>query len=443
MTFAPRVSRRALLRGAGASLALPWLEAMRPTLARAAGPPDPLRLAVLFVPNGINMADWTPADEGADFALPAVLEPLAAHRRRLLVLTGLTHDKARANGDGPGDHARSAACFLTGCQPFKTDGAKLRAGISFDQVAAQYVGPRTRLPSLELGIEPGANAGNCDSGYSCAYSANISWSSASRPMTKVVAPRLVFERLFGDGQGAPAERAKRLAYRQSVLDHVLEDASRLEAQLGRGDRRKLDEYLTSVRDVERRLTLNEADPPADAVGVPERPPADYQEHIRLMCDLMALAFRTDTTRVCTFMLANEGSNRSYQAIGVPEGHHDLSHHGNDEAKKAKIRDINRFHTAQLAYLLDRLAQCAEGEGSLLDNALVLYGSGISDGNRHNHDDLPVLLAGGGRGTIRSGRHVRYADETPLSNLFLSLLDRFDAPIERLGDSTQRLTGLEA
>jgi hypothetical protein len=261
-------------------------------------------------------------------------------------------------------------------------------------------------------------------------------------MTKVVAPRLVFERLFGDGLGTPAEKAKRLAYRQSVLDHVLEDADRLEARLGRDDRRKLDEYLHSVRDVERRLTLAEAEPPADAVPLPAQAPADYQEHVRLMCDLMALAFRTDTTRVSTFMLANEGSNRSYQAIGVPEGHHDLSHHGNDEAKKAKIREINRFHTAQLAYLLDRLAECPEGEGSVLDNALVLYGSGISDGNRHNHDDLPVLLAGGGRGTLRPGRHVRYPDETPLSNLFLSLLDRFEARIERLGDSTQRLSGLE-
>lgn len=442
MIVGPRLSRRTLLRGAGASLALPWLEAMTPSLARAAATPAPLRLAVLYVPNGVNMVDWTPAAEGAGYELPAALQPLAARREQLLVLTGLTHDKARANGDGPGDHARSAACFLTGCQPFKTDGAKLRAGVSFDQIAAQHVGSQTRLPSLEVGIEPGANAGNCDSGYSCAYSANISWSSASRPMSKTVAPRLVFERLFGDGQGAPAERAKRLAARQSVLDHVLDDARRLEADLGAGDRRKLDDYLTSVRDVERRLASSEAEPPADAVKVPRGVPGDYQEHMRLMCDLMALAFRTDATRVCTFMLANEGSNRSYQTIGVPEGHHDLSHHGNDEAKKQKLLEINRFHTSQLAYLLDRLAEQREGDGSLLDHSLVLYGSGISDGNRHNHDDLPVLLAGGGCGTIKSGRHLRYPQDTPMSNLFLSVLDRFDARIERLGDSTARLNSLE-
>jgi hypothetical protein len=435
------ISRRTVLRGLGTALALPWLEAMGPLTSWGAGTTAakaaPNRMAFLYVPNGKNMADWTPQAEGAGFELPAILEPLRPVKDDLLVLTGLTADKARAHGDGGGDHARAMSAFLTGCQPRKTDGTDIRAGISVDQVAAARVGDQTRLASLEIGCEQGAMAGNCDSGYSCVYSSALSWRSATQPLPKEVNPKLVFERLFG--AGPDAERARRDARRKSVLDFVREDSGDLESRLGAGDRRKLDEYFAAVRDIEQRIEraakLPEVKAPdyAQPAGVPTK----YEEHLRLMCDLLVLAFQADLTRVCTFVFANEGSNRPYPFIGVPEGHHDLSHHGGDQKKKAKIRDINRFHVSQLAYLLTKLKSIPEGDGTLLDHCLVVYGSGNSDGNRHNHDDLPVLLAGHGCGTLRPGRHLRYPNETPLNNLWLSLLDRIQIHLPTLGDSTGR------
>jgi hypothetical protein len=441
------LSRRTVLRGLGATLALPWLEAMGPLTgwaARAATPATaaPNRMAFLYVPNGKNMPDWTPKKEGADFELPAILEPLKAVKDSLLVLTGLTADKARPNGDGPGDHARALAAFLTGCQARKTDGTDIRVGRSVDQAAAGRVGELTRLPSLEIGCEQGALAGNCDSGYSCVYSSTISWRSATQPLPKEVNPRLVFDRLFGSG--TDAGRARRDANRKSILDFVREDSRDLERRLGPNDRRKLDEYFAAVRDVELRIERAQHMPPPK---VPEqaRPaagmPKEYPEHLRLMCDLLVLAFQADVTRVCTFVLANEGSNRPYRFIGVPEGHHDLSHHGNDAKKRAKIRDINRFHVTQLAYLLGRLQSIREGDGTLLDHSMIVYGSGNSDGNAHNHDDLPVLLAGRGGGTIKTGRHLRYPRETPLSNLWVALLERMKCGVPSLGDSTGALAGL--
>jgi hypothetical protein len=441
-----RISRRAVLRGAGAAVALPLLEAMTPGRGYAAVAKPPLRLAFLYVPNGVHMPDWTPKEAGAGFALPPVLEPLSAVKDDLLVLSGLTLDPARAHGDGGGDHARAMASFLTGRHPRKTDGADLRAGISVDQVAAREVGRSTRFPSLEIGCEGGKNGGECDHGYSCAYQSNLSWRGESTPVAKEINPRLVFDRLFGGPPGGDGDkaRARRERLRKSVLDHVTEDARRLAAVLGASDRRKLDEYLTSVREVEQRV--NRAAPAVD-VGRARYPrplgiPADYREHLRLMGDLLALAFRSDLTRVATFVFANDGSNRSYRPIGIPDGHHDLSHHGGDEAKRAKVREINRFHAAQLAYLLERLKSIPEGDGTLLDHSIIAYGSGISDGNAHSHDDLPILLAGKGCGTIKTGRHLRYPRETPLTNLYLSMLDRIGAPLGSFGDSTGRLESLD-
>lgn len=440
-----RVSRRTVLRGLGVALSLPWLEAMGPQRAwgeTADGTETaPNRFAVLYVPNGVNMADWTPAQDGTGFELPAILQPLEPVRSKVQVLTGLTADKARPHGDGGGDHARALGAFLTGAQPRKTDGTDIRAGVSADQVAASRVGDRTRLASLEIGCEAGAMAGNCDSGYSCVYSSTMSWRSATQPLPKEVNPKLVFERLFSTTPDS--ERQARDARRQSVLDFVREDSRSLQGRLGRADARKLDEYFASVRDIEVRIERAATMPPLTPpdMPVPSGPPASYEEHLRLMCDLMTLAFQADVTRVATFVLANEGSNRPYPFIDVPEGHHDLSHHGNDEAKKAKIRQINTFHVRQLAYLLGKLDSIAEGDGTLLDHCMLTYGSGNSDGNAHNHDNLPVLLAGGGCGTLQGGRHLRYPKETPLNNLWLSLLGRLEVDMAKLGDSTGTLADL--
>ncbi|GDX91811.1 MAG: DUF1552 domain-containing protein [Planctomyces sp.] len=439
------ISRRTVLRGTGAVVSLPWLEAMGPRLAWAEGgkaeTAAPNRMAFLYVPNGVNMADWTPQQEGVDYQLPAILEPLSGVRQKLQVLSGLTADKARPHGDGGGDHARALSAFLTGSQAFKTDGTNIRLGVSVDQAAAARVGDRTRLSSLEIGCEQGAMAGNCDSGYSCVYSSTMAWRSATQPLPKEVNPKLVFDRLFAADQSP--DRVRRDARRRSILDYVREDSRQLSLQLTVNDNRKLDEYFTAIREIELRIERAEKLPP---VKTPDYPapsgiPAEYETHIRLMCDLMTLAFQADVTRVVTFVLANEGSNRPYPFIEVPEGHHDLSHHGNDAAKKEKIRRINLFHMRQLAYLLEKLNGVQEGDGSLLDHCMLAYGSGIHDGNAHNHEDLPLVLAGGGCGTLTPGRHVKFATETPLSNLWLSMLARMEVSWDRLGDSTGPLGNL--
>ncbi len=448
MTRRITIDRSTMLRGVGTAIALPMLETMMPLRAAAAEDSEeaPRRLAFFFVPNGVHMPHWTPEQEGADFTLPPTLEPLADFQEDLLLFTGLAQDKARANGDGPGDHARAGSVFLTGCQPNKTDGADIRIGVSVDQIAAQQIGQQTKFASLELGCDRGAQSGNCDSGYSCAYSSNISWRTPNTPMAKEVDPRLVFERLFGVSHKTEVAGSldQRRRFQKSVLDFVLDDASRLRKKLPKGDQRKMDEYLTSVREIEMRISRVELglgdDQPniAAPVGIPK----NYGAHIRLLLDLLVLSFQSDRTRVSTFMFANAGSNRSYKFIDVPEGHHDLSHHGNDEAKQAKISLINRFHMEQFSYFLGRMQSAVEGEGTLLDNSILLYGSGIGDGNRHNHHDLPILVAGSGGGRLSTGRHIRYPTNTPLNNLYLSLLDRMDVKIESLGDSTARLPGLE-
>ena len=441
--------RRTVLRGIGAAMALPLLEAMTTGAARGASraTKPPTRLAFVYVPNGVHMPDWTPREAGADFELPGLLEPLRSVREDLLVLSGLALDKARAHGDGGGDHARAMASFLTGTHPRKTGGADLRAGISVDQLAARAVGQATRFASLEVGCEGGRDSGQCDHGYSCAYQVNLSWRGESAPAAKEVDPRLVFERLFaGQARGEAEPLAARRERRdRSLLDFVAEDARKLRDKLGVADRRKLEEYLTGVREIERRIDRAR---PVIEVGQatlarPAGIPGDYREHIRLMSDLLVLAFHADLTRIATFVFANDGSNRSYGAIGVPEGHHDLSHHGKDPRKFEKIRAINRFHVEQYAYLLGRLKEVPEGDGTLLDHCMVVYGSGISDGNSHSHEDLPILLAGKGDGTLKSGRHVLLPKETPLTNLHLSMLDRMGVPVESFGDSTGRLTDLDS
>lgn len=440
-----KLSRRTVLRGLGVSLALPWLEATSTIAKAAVVAPSPVRMAFIFVPNGVVMNNWVPKTEGYGFELSPTLQPLAPVQDDLTVITGLTHDKGRANGDGAGDHARSASVFLTGSQPRKTDGEHIRSGMSVDQLAAKAVGQNTRFSSLELGVDPGRMAGNCDSGYSCAYSSNISWSSESTPVGKEVNPKLVFERLFGGGKQSEVDKSQqqREALHKSVLDFIADDAKRLQSKLGRNDNRKLDEYMTGVREVERRIGTRTAKPVDMHVdyAIPDGIPGDYQDHMRMMCDLMVLAFQTDSTRIATMMFANAGDNKNYRKIGVAEGHHDLSHHGDNPEKLEKISQINRFHIQQLSYLLTKMKSIREGERNLLDNSMVVYGSGISDGNRHNHDNLPILLAGSGGGTIDTGRHLRYDLETPVCNLFMSMLDRMGVDAPFLGDSTGRLPGL--
>ncbi len=449
--FAKSLSRRRVLRGMGTAVALPFLDAMLPTRLLTAAAPDgssiPRRMAFLYVPNGVHMPAWTPQREGENYDLPATLEPLKKHQANLNVLTGLALDGAAAHGDGGGDHARSVAAFLTGSHPRKTDGADIQNGVSVDQVAAQQVGDQTRFASLELGLEASSQAGRCDSGYSCVYTSNMSWRNPTSPMAKEVDPAAVFQRLFAGQTRTDTLRAKsvREKYRKSILDFVQEDAQQLSQQLGANDKRKVDEYLYAVRDVEKRLVgaerlhINEQ-------GVPDYPrpagvPKEMGQHAELMMDMITLALQTDSTRILSFMFTNAGSNRSYPDLGVSDGHHELSHHGKNADKQAKIAKINRFHVEKLAYLLDRMSNVPEGDGTLLDHCMVVYGSGISDGDRHNHDDLPILLAGKGAGKIRSGRHIRYKNGTPLCNLYLWMLHQMGAQADRFGDSDGTLEHL--
>jgi hypothetical protein len=439
------LSRRTVLQGIGASVALPLLEAMLPQSLGATAAP-PLRLAFLYVPNGVHMADWKPTAEGKDFELPATLRPLAPFKEQMLVLTGLTADKARPHGDGPGDHARAMAAFLTGAQPRKTSGANIRVGVSVDQFAAQRIGKATRFASLEIGCEGGRQAGNCDSGYSCAYSSTVSWRSESQPVAKETNPRLVFERLFAPaGSKTDPKALRRDLYRRSILDFVADDARSLKGRLGAADGRKLDEYLSGVREIEQRLARTDKEEVKGAPKGAVRPrgvPRNYGEHLRLLGDVLALAFQADLTRISTFVFANEGSNRPYRDIGIPEGHHDLSHHGWRKAKQEKIQKINLFHIQQVAYLLGKLNAVREGSGTLLDHCMIVYGSGNSDGNRHNHDDLPVLLLGKAGGRLKPGRHIVYPRDTPVCNLYVNLLGYLGVAVPKFGDSRGRLAGLE-
>lgn len=439
-----RLNRRTLLRGTGLALGLPLLEAMTPVgrslFAASSNSEAPVRMACIFFPNGVIVPEWKPTGSAADWQLSPTLKPLESFKSKLNIIGNLAHNHGRANGDGAGDHARCAATYLTGARPLKTS-SNIRLGVSVDQVAASKLVGKTRLPSIELGLTGSRNAGSCDSGYSCAYSSNISWRSETQPMPKETSPRLAFERLFALEDSA--ERRNRDAIRASILDVVREDAAQLMKQVGRTDRRKLDEYFTSVREIEQRIEQTERQDFAALpdVKIPLGRPEAFREHARLMFDLIALGFQTDSTRVATLMLDNAGGSRAYTEIGIKEGHHQLSHHRNQQEHVDKLQRIDHYLVEQFAYFLKQLDQIQEAEGTLLDHSLVLYGSGISDGNRHDHGDLPIVLAGNGGGRVHTGRWIQCSKERPMANLFVSMLDCMGTSVESIGDSTGPLTEL--
>jgi hypothetical protein len=437
--------RRTVLRGLGATLALPLLDGMVPALAaiRNTAARPTARLGIVYVPNGIWMDQWTPDTDDLTGA-KSILAPLAPYRERMLVLTGLSNKQGDAlPGEGAGDHARAAAAYLTGVHPRKTEGADIQAGVSMDQLAARTLGSETQLASLEVSLDSREPVGACDPGYSCAYANTLSWRSPTTPLPMENDPRVVFERLFGSAESTDAAaRGARRAEDRSILDVVTGKVARLKSDLGARDRTKLDEYLAAVRDLERRIQKAEgqaADLPA--LDQPAGIPSTFAEHAKLMFDLQVLAYQADLTRVITFMVGNETSQRAYPEIGVPDAHHPLSHHGGDTEKIQKLVKVNCYHADLFAYYLEKLNATPDGDGSLLDHSLILYGSGMSDGNNHNHHNLPTLLVGGGAGQLRGGRHVRYPDKTPITNLFLSMLDKLGVREESLGDSTGRIEHL--
>lgn len=436
------LSRRHVLRGLGSMISLPFLESFG-TRAFAAPKPaaKPVRAAWLYIPNGVNVEQWMPTGEGASYEMSASLKQIEKNRQDFMVVSGLAQDFARSHGNGGGDHARATATFLTGCMPKKTAGADIQLGVSVDQIAAQKIGHLTRLPSLELSTDGQRSSGKCDSGYSCAYQFNLAWKNETMPMAPEMDPRLAFERLFGlgatAGKGPEAARAKRM--QSSILDTVLDEAKSLLGKVNAGDRRKLDEYFSAMRDIEQRIERAEKfSAQMPDVKIPEGVPDSYEEHIRTMFDLMVLAFQTDTTRLATFMLAHDGSNRSFPDLGVPDAHHSLSHHQSDPVKLEKIAKIDQFYLRQFGYFLDKMKSVKEGDATLLDNSMIVFGGGIGDGNRHNHDNLPILLAGGAGGTLTPGKRLVLPGETPMTNLYLSMLDRMGVPAEKIGDSTGRL-----
>ena len=439
--------RRTLLRGIGASLALPLLDGMVPALtalSRTAAAPV-RRVGFFYVPNGMAMKYWVPAAEGAGFDLPRTLEPLAPHRGELTILSGLAAMEAYPRpGEGGGDHARAAGSYLTGMHIKRTTAADVLAGISADQIAARELAADTQLASLELALESVELLGACDGTYACAYTNTIAWRTPTTPLPMENDPRALFERMFGMAVSTePDARLARLRRDRSILDSVSDKAAALELRLAPGDRVKLTEYLDAVRDVERRIQMAEAQSGREMPVVEQPPgiPNDFAAHAKLMFDLLALAYQTDLTRVATFMIGREVSSRPYPEIGISDSHHPLSHHENDPVKIDDLGQVNRYHVEQFAHLVDRLASTPDGDGSLLDQSLLVYGAGISDSNTHFHDNLPMALIGGRAAGLRGGRHIRYPDETPVTNLWMTLLDRMGVPAERLGDSTGRVKQL--
>ncbi|MEL7496128.1 MAG: DUF1552 domain-containing protein [Planctomycetota bacterium] len=448
----PLISRRTLLRGAGTAIALPLLNAMMrpaPLIANVVRNPiattAPVRMAFLYVPNGMHMPDWTPTGRGGtEFELQPTMEPVAAFREKMNIFKGLSLRGAKSLGDGGGDHARSVAAFLTGAHPKKTHGTDIRNGISVDQVAADLIGNATKLKSLELGTETSSTGGRCDTGYSCLYTSNISWRTETSPLAKEINPVTVFERLFGSDNEFENKQAlsKRNARRKSILDFAHSEAKTLSEKLGQEDRRKLDEYLYAVRDIERRLQkTDKLERPEDDYSNYQRPtgsPEDFGQHVRLLLDMMVLAFQTDSTRIASFMYANAGSNRSYRNLSIREGHHNISHHGKSREKQLKIAKINQYHMTLAAHFIERLDSIKEGDRTLLDNSLVVYGSGIADGNSHSHDDLPIAMFGSGGGKIETGRFLRFRTGTPLTNLYRKVLSTCGAGVDSFSDSTGEL-----
>jgi len=439
--------RRTFLRGLGVSLALPLLDSMVPAFtALSASAARPIkRLGIVYVPNGVFMSSWTPEGDGALLTLTSTLQPLAAFRERMLLMSGLANTQGDPlPGEGAGDHARAAGAYLTGVHPKKTEGADIHAGVSMDQIAAQTLGQETQLASLELCLESEDRAGSCDPGYSCVYANTLCWRGPTTPLSMINDPRVVFERLFGNsGSTDPAAWLAGRREDRSLLDGVTNKLARLRRELGPRDQGKLNEYLESVRDVERRIQKAERQTTRElpAMDQPIGVPADFSEHANLMFDLQVLAYQADLTRVITFMVGHETSARAYPEIGVPDAHHALSHHGHNSEMIAKLIKVDAYNSQMFANYLTKLAATADGDGSLLDHLTLLYGSGMSDGNSHNHHNLPTLLIGDG---IKGGRHVRYPTDTPVTNLFMTMLDKVGVPAESIGDSTgtvQHLSGV--
>jgi Protein of unknown function (DUF1552) len=436
------LGRRTFLRGMGATVALPFLDAMAP--AFAATPKAPVRMAIVYVPNGLIMQGWNPDYEGPLQTLPRTLQSLEPLKDDVLLLGNLTHNAGRALLDGAGDHGRCCGTYLTGVH-VKKSLADIHAGVSFDQHIASKVGSQMRFPSLEIGMEDGRQAGDCDSGYSCAYTNNLAWKSDTVPLPPTLNPRDLFERLFGDGiPMSPQARARQALYRRSILDFVNESTRTLETRLGPDDRRKLDEYLSSIREIERQIETAEAsnariDPHMDK---PYGIPADFAEHFKLMTDMITVAFQADMTRVVTFLVTREGSSRAYREIGIPDGHHPLTHHRNLPDLMEKVSQINAYHMQQFSQWVTKLKATRDGDRSLLDNSMIVYGAGLSDGNRHLHEDLPTLIAGKAGGAFKTGRRIVARRETPMCNLHLTMMDRMGVHMEEFGDSTGHLEGLD-
>jgi len=439
------LSRRAILRGMGTTLALPLLDSMIPALARAGTTTPPVRLGFVFHPVGMILKDWNPETEGAAFEITPTMKALEPFRENMVVFTGLAQVQGRALGDGAGDHAREGATWLTGAHPKKTEGLGIRAGISADQIAAREFGKSTQLASLELGLEGPSLAGGCDSGYSCAYTNTVCWRADTTPLPVEVNPRVVFERLFGDGDSTdPAARRAMLNEQRSILDYVAGSIDRMETKLGPGDRNKLSEYLDAIRDIERRIQKAEQQSTEMKIPAMQRPssiPEDFEDHARLMMDLQVIAWQTDMTRVITFMLGMAGSNRPYRQINISDGHHSISHHQGDPVKIANVAKIDAYLVKTFAYFLEKLKTTPDGDGTLLDHSLILYGSGLGDANVHTHHDLPTAMFGSGGGKLKGGRHLKYPKETPLNNLLLSMLDMGGVRTEKFGDATGELQHL--
>jgi len=438
------IARRSFLRGLGVTAALPLLDAMIPAMATSAelvATKPAVRLGFVYVPNGIiNLkGEWIPATTGANFQFSSTMKALEPYRDQVVVLSGLMQNGGRALGDGAGDHARAGASWLTGAHPKKTEGADIHSGISADQIAAREFGQKTQIASMELGLEAAGLAGGCDSGYSCAYTNTVSWRSPTTPNPVEVNPRAVFERMFGDGQSNdPAARLARMKEDSSILDFMMEDVSRMKSGLGSRDKNKLAEYLDGIRDIERRIQLAEAQNASFKMPLMDKPvgiPDDFDVHARLMIDLQVLAFQADLTRVGTFMIAREGSNRPYRQIGVPDGHHSVTHHQLDPEKIEKTIKINEYHVKTFAYYVEKMKNTQDGDGSLLDHSLLLYGSSINDGNRHTHDDLPLVMVGSANGQVKGGRHIAYKEETPMNNVLMTVLQKGGVQTEKFGDAT--------
>jgi hypothetical protein len=438
------LNRRTILKGLGAAISLPFLDAMTPAFAASTPAANPVRLAWFYLPNGIDMRNWTPATEGPLGNLPDILAPLNPLKEHISVLSNLTANWGRPLLVGAGDHGRALAAYMTGVEVYRTAGADLKLTTSADQLAANAIGHLTKLPSLEVGLEEVRQAGNCDNGYSCAYCYNVSWKTPQQPLPPISNPRNLFERLFGDDIAeAPAAHAKRLAMRQSILDNAMNDTRKLEATLGGTDRRKLDEYLTSVREIEQAVERSEKGGMVIDPGI-EKPfgvPHEFPDYFRLMTDMMVVAFKADITRISTIMVGREGSTRPYPEIGIPDGHHPLTHHMGNMQMLEKVHQINILHATLFAEFLTKLKNTKEGDSNLLDQSLIVYGSGLSDGNVHTHDQLPTVLAGRGGNFVSPGRHIVYQRETPVANLFATMIERVGVRPEHVGDSTGTLAGL--